>query len=213
MLGRTANGLFWMARYMERAENTARLLDAGLRIALTRTGDASGEWESVLNSAGVAEAFRANGRQATAETVADFLLRAPESPSCVLNTLRAARDNGRMVRTALTRDAWESLNAGWLNLRERLSAPFTETDLPEVLSDIKRETALFRGMFYGTALRNENYSFARLGTYVERADNTSRIIDVKYYVLLPSFSRVGSSLDNYHWEAILRSVSAHRAFA
>jgi uncharacterized alpha-E superfamily protein len=117
-----------------------------------------------------------------------------------------------MVRTALTRETWESINEAWMAMKRMLSAPIDERELPKVLDEIKRATALIRGSFYGTMLRNEIFDFAQIGTYVERADNTARILDVKYYVLLPSANWVGSTLDNYQWESILRSVAAHRSY-
>lgn len=212
LLGRTANGLYWMNRYIERAENMARLVDAGLRMALTRTQNASEEWNSVLLSAGSDAAFTQIYSDYTAANVADFLLRDTSNPSSTMASIETARNNARMVRTALTRETWESINEAWMSLKRMLARPIDERDLPSVLDAIKRETALIRGSFYGTMLRNEIFDFSQLGTYVERADNTARILDVKYYVLLPSISWVGSTLDNYQWESILRSVSAHRSY-
>ena len=212
LLGRTANGLYWMNRYIERAENLARLVDAGLRMALTRTSNSSEEWSSVVVSAGVENAFLGHHPEFTVDSVADFLLRDEQNPSSVLSCIEAARSNGRMVRTALTRETWESINEAWMALKRMLGAPVQQRDLPQVLDAIKRETALIRGAFHGTMLRNEIFDFCRLGTYVERADNTARILDVKYYVLLPSISWVGSTMDNYQWESILRSVAAHRSY-
>ena len=212
LLGRTANGLYWMNRYIERAENMARLVDAGLRMALTRTQNASEEWNSVLLSAGSDAAFTQKYSDYTAANVADFLLRDTSNPSSTMASIETARNNARMVRTALTRETWESINEAWMSLKRMLAKPVDERDLPSVLDAIKRETALIRGAFYGTMLRNEIFDFSQLGTYVERADNTARILDVKYYVLLPSISWVGSTLDNYQWESILRSVSAHRSY-
>lgn len=212
LLGRTANGLYWMNRYIERAENMARLVDAGLRMALTRTQNASEEWNSVLLSAGSDAAFTQKYSDYTAANVADFLLRDTSNPSSTMTSIETARNNARMVRTALTRETWESINEAWMSLKRMLAKPIDERDLPSVLDAIKRETALIRGSFYGTMLRNEIFDFSQLGTYVERADNTARILDVKYYVLLPSISWVGSTLDNYQWESILRSVSAHRSY-
>ncbi|TIO07915.1 alpha-E domain-containing protein [Mesorhizobium sp.] len=212
LLGRTANGLYWMNRYIERAENMARLVDAGLRMALTRTQNASEEWNSVLLSAGSDVAFTQKYQDYTAANVADFLLRDTSNPSSTMASIETARNNARMVRTALTRETWESINEAWMSLKRMLARPIDERDLPSVLDAIKRETALIRGSFYGTMLRNEIFDFSQLGTYVERADNTARILDVKYYVLLPSISWVGSTLDNYQWESILRSVSAHRSY-
>jgi uncharacterized alpha-E superfamily protein len=212
LLGRTANGLYWMNRYIERAENMARLVDAGLRMALTRTQSASDEWASVVISAGQDVAYGQKYAEHNAANVSDFLLRDCENPSSVMSSIETARFNARMVRTALTRETWESINEAWMALKRMLAKPIDERELPGVLDAIKRETALIRGAFYGTMLRNEIFDFSQLGTYVERADNTARILDVKYYVLLPSISWVGSSLDNYQWESILRSVSAHRSY-
>lgn len=212
LLGRTANGLYWMSRYIERAENMARIVDAGLRLALTRTDSSADEWTSVVLSAGAAHAFAARHSEYSADTVADFLLRDTSNPSSVLSSIETARTNARMVRTALTRETWESINEAWMSFRRLLAGPIDQRELPKILDQIKRETALIRGSFYGTMLRNEIFDFAQLGSYVERADNTARILDVKYYVLLPSVSWVGSSLDNYQWESILRSVSAHRSY-
>jgi uncharacterized alpha-E superfamily protein len=212
LLGRTANGLFWMQRYIERAENMARLMDAGLHMALTKADEAQDEWASVVMSAGAETAFRQKYAEFGATTVADFLLRDRDNPSSVLSCINAARSNARMVRTALTREAWESVNVAWLNLKTMLAEPVPESLLPRVLYQIKRETANILGSFHGTMLRNEIFNFASLGTYIERADSTARILDVKYYVLLPAVSYVGTSLDNSQWESILRSVSAHRSY-
>jgi uncharacterized alpha-E superfamily protein len=212
LLGRTANGLYWMNRYIERAENMARLVDVGLRMALTRSESAADEWTSVMVSAGAEDAFRAKHTEFTVATVSDFLLRDTGNPSSVMSSIETARNNARMVRTALTRDTWESINEAWMSHKRMLSAPIDARDLPKMLDAIKRETSLIRGTFHGTMLRNEIFDFSQIGTFVERADNTARILDVKYYVLLPSISWVGSSLDNYQWESILRSVSAHRSY-
>lgn len=212
LLGRTANGLYWMSRYIERAENMARLVDAGLRLALTRTESASDEWSSVVASAGAKAAYEARYSSYTAEAVGDFLLRDSTYPSSVISCIEAGRSNARMVRTALTRENWESINETWMAFKTLLAPEIDQRELPSILDQIKRQTALIRGAFHGTMLRNEIFDFAQLGIYVERADNTARILDVKYYVLLPSLSWVGSSLDNYQWESILRSVSAHRSY-
>lgn len=212
MLGRNANGLYWMNRYIERAENMARLVDAGLRLALTRTASSTDEWTSVVVSAGVEFSFLQKHTEFTANTVADFLLRDTSNASSVMSAIETARNNGRMVRTALTRETWEAINEAWMAMTRLLKAPIDERDLPRILDQIKRETAFIRGSFYGTMLRNEIFDFSQIGTFIERADNTARILDVKYYVLLPSVSWVGSSLDNYQWESILRSVAAHRSY-
>ncbi len=212
LLGRTANGLYWMNRYIERAENMARLIDAGLRMALTRNESDAEEWTSVIMSSGVEAGYRSKHDEFNAANVCDYLLRDTENSSSVLSSIETARMNARMVRTALTRETWESINDAWMSFRRMLSGPLDEREVPKVLDAIKRETAQIRGAFHGTMLRNEIYDFSQLGIFIERADNTARILDVKYYVLLPSISWVGSSMDNYQWESILRSVSAHRSY-
>ncbi|MCY0150436.1 alpha-E domain-containing protein [Hoeflea sp. G2-23] len=212
MLGRTANGLFWMFRYIERAENTARLIDAGLRMSLTSLHDREEEWASVLRSSGVFAAFSDNYPEVTSANAVNFLLRDKANPSSVLSAIESARNNGRMVRTALTREAWEATNECYLEMKTLLSRKTAEAELPAIIDKIKQYTGLIRGAFHGTMLRTDRYNFSRIGTFIERADNTARILDVKYYLLLPAASYVGSSLDNVQWETILRSVSAHRAY-
>jgi uncharacterized alpha-E superfamily protein len=213
MLGKTAGGLYWMFRFLERSENTARLLEAGFRMALTRsTEGGTSEWESVVTTSGTGDIYASKYDDYNDTQVMHFLLCDMDNPSSVLSVTKAARDNARMVRTALTTEVWEAVNDNWMTLREMLSAPITQVELPTTLAIIRQKSALVRGALYGTMLRNDIYDFARLGTFLERADNTARIINVKYYTLLPSASFVGSSLDNVQWEMILRSVSAHRSF-
>jgi uncharacterized alpha-E superfamily protein len=212
MLGKTAGGLFWMFRNLERTENNARLLDAGFRIALTRTATASGEWKSVLTTAGMLTNYDARHDEYTSAKVIDFMLRDPANPSSVISTMKSARDNAKLVRTALTREVWEATNEGWMALNTLLAKPVREQDLPDALATIRQQNALVRGATSGTLLRNDGFNFTRLGTFLERADNTARILDVKYYLLLPSSAQIGSSLDNVQWDTILRSVSAQRAY-
>ena len=142
----------------------------------------------------------------------DFLLRDPANPSSILSIVKRARDNARTARTALTREVWEAVNTSWMTLTGLLKRPVREDDLPDVLAAIRQQSAQVRGALTGTMLRNDGYNFARLGTFLERADNTARILDVKYYLLLPSVAHIGTSIDNVQWETILRSVSAHRAY-
>ena len=212
MLGRTAGGLFWMFRYLERSENMARLMDAGQQLALTRRNEADGEWESILTTVGAHNGFFERHEEVSAAAVTDYLLRDKTNPTSILSMIGAARDNARMVRTALTREAWEATNECWIALSDALARPVRERDLPDILALVRRLSALVRGATHGTMLRNDIYDFARLGTFLERSDNTARILDVKYYLLLPSASLIGTSIDNMQWETILRSVSADRSF-
>ena len=212
MLGKTANGLYWMYRYLERAENTARLIETGQRIALTRTGDTDADWDPVMQSAGVAQGFHATHEDVSKDAAIDWMLRASENPSSVLSAITAARQNARLVRAALTLEVWEAVNSCYMQARQALARKVSDRDLPEVLGTLRQGSALVRGATHGTMLRNDIYDFARLGTFLERADNTARILDVKYYVLLPSVVSVGSSMDNVQWETILRAVSARGGF-
>ncbi|MEM9754700.1 MAG: alpha-E domain-containing protein [Pseudomonadota bacterium] len=212
MLGKTAGGLFWMFRYLERTENTARLVEAGFRMALTRPDGTDDEWGSVLQTAAAYQAYGARHGEIEAPKVIDFLLREASYPSSVLSAIAAARQNARAVRTAITREVWEAVNDTYMILKQALARPVRTRDLPEVLGMIRQQSALVRGALHGTMLRNDVFDFARIGTFLERADNTARILDVKYYVLLPSITQVGSNLDNVQWETILRSVAGQRAY-
>ncbi|MCB2073328.1 MAG: alpha-E domain-containing protein [Novosphingobium sp.] len=213
MLGRSANGVFWMFRYLERAENTARLLEAGFQLALTRGASvATEEWRSVLVTIGQDPDFAEKIGEYSGPAVTNFILRDRENPGSVMNMIENARTNARAVRTAITREVWEATNEGWMTLKDMLARPIGEKNLGDVLAAIRQQATLVRGAMEGTMLRNEIFNFARMGTYIERSDNTARILDVKYYVLLPSISLVGSSLDNAQWEAVLRSVAGIRAY-
>ena len=155
---------------------------------------------------------KARGIELTGVAVANHILRDRDNPVSVLAMIEYARSNARSVRTALTREVWEATNESWMVLRELMAKPLRASNLGEVLAAVRRQSTLVRGAMDGTMLRNEIFNFARIGTFIERADNTARILDVKYYVLLPSVSLVGSSLDNAQWEMILRSVSGETAY-
>lgn len=208
MLGKTAGGLFWMSRYLERAESTARLLETGQRMALTRTQNSVEEWSSVLRTAGVLGTYHEKYDEVTRDNAVDWVLRDGDNPSSVWSVVKQARENAKLVRTALTHDVWSAVNATWMQLDEALRRKVNERDLPGLLELIRHQSALVRGAILGTMLRNDMFDFTRIGTFIERADNTGRILDVKYYVLLPTAFSVGSSLDNIQWESILRSVGA-----
>ncbi len=210
-LGKTAGGLYWMFRYLERSENTARMVEVGQRIALTRSSD-DDEWASVLQAAGTYQGYLAKHGDVTRDHAIDWMLRDGDNPSSVLSVASAARDNARVVRTALTREVWEAVNEAWITLKGAMARKVSDRDLPDVLSLIRQRAAFVRGATHGTMLRNDIYDFCRLGMFSERADCTARILDVKYFVLLPSATAVGSRLDDIQWETILRSVSGIGAY-
>ena len=212
MLGKTAGGVFWMLRYMERTENTARMIDAGLRISLTRSSAADSEWTSILTAAGLMQGYQERHEVIDGQRVINFLLRDKTNPGSVMSAVEEARTNARLVRTALTREVWEAVNECWMVLNELLARPVREQDLPDVLQTIRQRSAYVRGALHGSMVRNDIYDFARVGTFFERADNAARVLDVKYYILLPSIMHVGSVTDNVQWETILRATSSTRAY-
>ncbi|RDC59495.1 hypothetical protein HME9302_00685 [Alteripontixanthobacter maritimus] len=213
MLGRTANGVFWLFRYLERVENTARLLDAGLRMALTRDiVTAEEEWRSVMETAGQRAGYETKHGTYTGVQAWNYILRDNDNPANVLKMFEGVRTNARLARNAISGELWEAINEGWMQIEELLSRPVGQGEVGEVIATIRRAATLAHGAVDGTLLRNAAYYFGRAGTFLERADSTARILDIKYYLLLPSFSHVGSSLDTGQWEHILRSVSGDRAY-
>ena len=214
MLSRTADSLFWLARYVERADNTARIIDAANRLATLPLAYAgtSNEWESALAAAGALDAFTALGREPNRDAVIDFLAFSPENPSSIKTCVEIARNNSRAVRTALTAEMWEAINAAWLELKRFNGTRMDRPTLNDFLNRVKEACLRFDGSAYRTMLRNDVYYFLRLGFYLERADNTARILDVKYHLLLPREATVGGGLDYFQWASILRSVSALTAY-
>jgi len=214
MLGRTAQNLFWLSRYVERAENVARLLDAGYRMSLTarRGGGASDHLLSMMRAAEVDEGFARKYDVADVANVANYMLFDAENPSSVLSCLRAARTDARVVRTALTTEVWESINSGWLEFSRLDPKQITGGRLPELLLRIRQISHQFRGAYLSTILRDDGYAFSQLGNFIERADNTARILDMRYYVLLPRSTLVGGDVDIQQWSLILRAASAHRSY-
>ena len=214
LLGRTAASLFWMARYMERAENMARLIEVSYRISLMPKPfqPQRNDWRSTLVSAQCVTTFDDKYDEPSAANVIQHLVLDRENPSSIRSCLETARNNGRAVRTALSRDVWESLNATWNDMSLLRANQLGSDRLPGFLDWIKQRSMLFRGAMLGTALRQDSFYFSQLGAFVERADNTARILDVKYHVLLPQGAGPGSAIDSQQWATLLRSVSAHRAY-
>jgi uncharacterized alpha-E superfamily protein len=214
MLSRTADSLFWLARYVERAENVARIVLVGHRMAsiAQSLGSQGDEWLSTLIATGCDQDFFEKYSEASPSAVIDFLVRDPDNPSSVLSCLETARRNARAVRTALTVDMWNALNETWLKARDFASETAAADQVATFLEWVKERSQLFDGAYNSTMLRNDAFYFTRLGTFVERSDNTARILDVKYYVLLPQDEGVGGALDYYQWQSILQSVSALRSY-
>jgi uncharacterized alpha-E superfamily protein len=214
MLSRTADNLFWIGRYMERAEMTARLLEVGARIALLPSAGHGyrNEWDSLLQASGTAAGFARKYGDPVQRNIESYLFFDRDNPSSVASCLERARENGRIVRTALTTQMWDALNTAFQEMRQLERRPRSELELSELTEWTMRQAALLRGTIETTHLRNDGYDFLGLGYALERADNTARLIDVKYYVLLPRIDFVGSELDTYQWSTLLRALSAQRAF-
>jgi uncharacterized alpha-E superfamily protein len=210
MLSRTADNLFWMGRYMERADATARLIEMGHRMAMLPGSNEMDEWRSVAAASGSAPDI-AEAKKLNASEVVGRLLLDPENRSSIRSCLTSARANGRAIRTALTQDMWEALNDGWRQLGQ-MDAETALRNLPSLLEWTKNRTAAFRGASEISLLRNDGYFFLRLGGLLERADMTLRLLDVKYYVLLPETDVVGGGRDYHQWTSVLRATSALRAY-
>src|SRR6267378_1779304 len=214
MLSRTADNLYWLARYVERAEYLARILEVTHRLTtlpLAYVGSTN-EWESAVATAGCAHAFSSLYDEANEETVTEFLCFSTANPASIRSCFELARSNARAVRTALTSEMWAAINGAWLELKRYGNAPTSREELSRFLRWVQETSLRYDGSAYRTMLRNDAYWFSRLGVYMERADNTARILDVKYHLLLPANERVGGPLDYFQWSAILRSVSALTAY-
>jgi uncharacterized alpha-E superfamily protein len=218
MLCRTANELFWMARHIERAENIARMLDVTYRMSLlpyefVEPGLAWAEpWAVPLVTSGLATLYYERFPQLSAENVLRLMILDRDNPSSIYCCLRTARESARSVRGAITSEMYEDLNSAWLEMRRFDYAAVEAKGVSEFLDWVKMRSHLFRGVTFGTMLRDEAYQFIRLGTHLERADNTARILDVKYHTLLPSAADVGGAVDYYQWGALLRSVSGFESY-
>ena len=214
MLSRTADNLYWAARYVERADFNARLLDAAVRLSSlpsSYSGGGESEWASVLETAGVSQPFYAAGREATADAVRRYIAFDRENPSSIVACLERARSNARAVRTALTSVTWEEINSAWNDL-QAMTPDMGPDAFARFLEWTKQVSLVFDGSAARSMLRNEAYYFLRLGTALERADDTARLLDVKYHLLLPDREPVGGGLDYFQWSTLLREVSALTAY-
>ncbi|MEL6289669.1 MAG: alpha-E domain-containing protein [Pseudomonadota bacterium] len=210
MLSRTAENLFWLGRYTERAECTVRLLEMGRRMTMLPGMEDRDEWRPILLATGVRSLTPESEPVSETEAVRTLLIDA-DNPSSIRSCLSHARNNGRAVRTALTQDMWEVLNDSWRRL-EAMGEATACRELPEVLEWVETRTAILRGTAGNGMLRNDGYDFLRLGGYLERAEMMLRLLDVKYFVLLPETEVVGGGRDHHQWRSVLHANSAVRAY-
>ena len=218
MLSRTADHLFWMSRYTERAENTARMLDVNYQTALLPQSEAVAQvgWQGLLSISELMPAYAEAHGEVRAREVMAFMVSDEDNPSSILSCLGAARENARAVRGALTTEVWETQNQTWLELKRKLKAGELESDPGQFFEWVKFRSHLSRGVTVGTMLMDEALYFMRLGTFLERADNTARLVDVKFHAVQSDFFGAASEKDQeydfYHWSAILRSVSGFEIY-
>lgn len=213
MLSRTADHLFWMARYTERAENTARMLDVNMQTAMLPQSEADAEqgWRATLGISELQSAYDQKYGRFQTQDVLDFMVRDPHNPSSIMACLTAARENARAVRGTLTTEVWEIQNATWLDMQKRLKSNLLEIDPSQFFEWVKYRSHLSRGVTLGTMLKDEAIHFIRLGTFLERADNTARILDVKFHGAKDAAKDV-QQRDFYYWAALLRSVSGFEIY-
>jgi uncharacterized alpha-E superfamily protein len=218
MLSRTADHLFWMARYTERAENTARMLDVNYQTSLLPQSVAVAQagWEGIISISELEDSYAVWARSVNAKDVMAFMVKSEANSSSIVSCISQARENARAVRGTLTTEVWETINQTWLELKKKIKAGDFEEDPGKFFEWVKYRSHLSRGVTVGTMLMDESLHFIRLGTFLERADNTARLLDVKFHALQSDFYGAANAkdqeLDFYHWSAILRSVSAFEIY-
>ena len=211
MLSRVANSMYWLNRYIERAENVARFIDANYHMTLDIPDIANDQWQPLINTTGDHELFKKLYGEATRENAIEFLVFDRNNPNSIFSCVRAARENARSVREYISSEMWEQLNTFYLMINN--AAKEVSMDLPhQFFVDIMTASHAFIGITESTMNHGEGWHFGRMGRMLERADKTSRLLDVKYFILLPSVDYIGSSYDNILWGALLRSASAFEMY-
>jgi len=216
MLSRVAHSLYWMSRYIERAENIARLLEVNLQLLLDFQGldeaHRQEHWDSIILSTGEEKLFGEHYKVADSRSVTEFLAFDLRNPGSILACVFSARENARMIRDQISAEMWETLNELHLYLKSQNTTDVWAAGPHEFFSRIKQASHLFQGLTGATYSRSEGWEFIEFGKYLERADKTTRILDVKYHILLPNASDVGGAVDTAQWQAVLRSASALEAY-
>ncbi len=208
MLSRVANSIYWMSRYLERAENIARFIDVNLHLKLDlNMGDVE-QWDPLIKVTGDAEVFKAHYAEANQNNVLEFLTFKPDYPSSIYSCLRSARENAKTIREVISSEMWEQVNHFYFLLQQPGAQEDSINRPHEFYTQIKRAHQMFIGLWEGTMSHGEAWHFMSLGRMLERADETSRILDVKYFILLPTIVYVGSPYENIQWSALLKSTSA-----
>lgn len=208
MLSRVADAVYWLCRYIERAENVARFVDVNLHLMLDLPVDDEEQWKPLVMVTGDDERFRKTYGVPSQENVIQFLTFDTDYPNSILSCLRYARENARSVREAISSEMWEQVNRFYLAVKEARENGFALENPHQFYDEVKRNSHLFTGITSDTMAHGEAWHFGRLGRLLERADKTSRILDVKYFILLPTVDYIGTPFDNLQWSAVLKSASA-----
>lgn len=211
MLSRVADSIYWLNRYVERAENVARFIDVNLNLILDSPPGVAEQWEPLIFTTGDRKIFQERYGQATAENVIQFLSFDSSYPNSILSCLQQARENARSIREAISSEMWEQVNAFYLMVKEANPEKML-SNLHDFFAQVKLSSHLFAGITDATMTHNEGWHFGRIGQFLERADKTSRILDVKYFILLPSVKDIGTPLDEIQWMALLKSASAYEMY-
>jgi len=212
MLSRVADSIYWMNRYIERAENVARVIDVTLNLILDMPIGSVQQWQPLVDTTGDSETFAKRYGVATQPTVVHFLTFEQDNPNSILSCLRAARENARSVREIISSEMWEQVNEFYLMVNAAAHDQRTLSAPHALFTDVKVASHRFAGVMEATMTHGEAWHFARLGRHLERADKTSRILDVKYFLLLPNIHDVGTTYDDIQWAAVLRSASAFEMY-
>ena len=211
MLSRAADSIYWLNRYVERAENVARFVDVNLNLMLDSPVGLGEQWKPLVMITGDLPLFQERYGQATAENVIQFLSFDSNYPNSIISCLGAARENARSVREIISREMWEQVNAFYLMVKEAAQG-YSLSELHDFFTEVKMASHLFAGVMDATMLHNEGWHFGQIGRLLERADKTARILDVKYFILLPSVKDVGTTIDEIQWMALLKSASAYEMY-
>ncbi|MEX2513364.1 MAG: alpha-E domain-containing protein [Cyclobacteriaceae bacterium] len=213
MLSRVANSIYWLGRYLERAENYARFIDVNFNLMLDLPGDLKEQWEPLIMATGDHDLYEAKKGTYGMQEVIHFLAFDLDNPNSLISSITMARENARIIRENLTKETWEKLNETYHFVKRGAeSKEWKKEDPRGFFESVKSQILLLYGLADSTVARTEGWYFRQLGQYLERADKTSRILDVKYHILLPSPKEIGSPLDFLHWMALLKSVTAFNTY-
>lgn len=216
MLSRIADSMYWMARYLERAGETARLMEINLLYLVEAEEDMGEEdkWRPILQITSSAPLYAEQFGESSISTsrALQFISAGRTNPNSIRSCLRLFRENARVARDRISKEMWEAVNEIWMSFNERLKGALTAERASSLFVELRNQVARFNGLTTSTMMRGEAYAFYQLGGCLERADMTARIMDVKYHIILPDLSMVGSALDYYQWAALLKSLSGFEAF-